>query len=195
MKFFIATKNKHKLIELERILVPMGFEVFSANEIHSDYPDVEETGLTFAENALIKARAGVEFTGVTTVADDSGLCVDYLGGEPGVFSARYAGEPADDNKNIELLLKNLIGVPFEKRTAKFVSTIACVFPDGREFTVSGECKGYIAEYPEGDGGFGYDPVFISEKGCVAKLTPEEKDSISHRGKSIKLFAEKLTKYL
>lgn len=195
MKIFIATKNKKKLKELERILTPMGFDVLSENDFNTAFPEVEETGETFEENALIKARAGLKNTGLISVADDSGLCVDYLNGAPGVYSARYAGEPADDQKNNKKLLDALDGLDTEKRTAKFVSSIACVFPDGREFTVRGECKGFIAKEPQGTGGFGYDPLFISEKGCFAVISAAEKDSISHRGKAIKNFSEKLKEYL
>ncbi len=195
MKIFIATKNLNKLKEFNRILTPLGFEVLSIRDFEKEFPEVEETGTTFAENALLKARAGLEFTGLISVSDDSGICVDYLGGRPGIYSARYAGEPCDDLKNLYKLLEELDGVPYEKRTGKYVSTIACVFPDGREFTVSGECHGHIAEYPEGNGGFGYDPIFISEKGRVSLITPEEKDEISHRGKALRLFSEELKKYL
>ncbi len=195
MKIFIATKNKKKLNELERILTPMGFDVLSENDFNTAFPEVEETGETFEENALIKARAGLKNTGLISVADDSGLCVDYLNGAPGVYSARYAGEPADDQKNNKKLLDALDGLDTDKRTAKFVSSIACVFPDGREFTVRGECMGFIAKEPQGMGGFGYDPLFISEKGCFAVISATEKDSISHRGKAIKNFSEKLKEYL
>lgn len=195
MKIFIATKNKKKLKELERILAPMGFDVLSENDFNTAFPEVEETGETFEENALIKARAGLKNTGLISVADDSGLCVDYLNGAPGVYSARYAGEPADDKKNNKKLLDALDGLDTDKRTAKFVSSIACVFPDGREFTVRGECKGFIAKEPQGTSGFGYDPLFISEKGCFAVISATEKDSISHRGKAIKNFSEKLKEYL
>ena len=173
----------------------MGFEVLSIKDFAEEFPDVEETGTTFEDNALLKARAGLDFSGLISVADDSGLCVDHLGGAPGVFSARYAGEPTDDIKNNEKLLQELSGVAFEQRTAKYVSAIACVFPSGDEFTVRGECSGHIAEVPEGDGGFGYDPLFIGELGPMALLSPEEKDSISHRGRSPKLFKAKMKEYL
>ncbi|MCQ2454857.1 MAG: RdgB/HAM1 family non-canonical purine NTP pyrophosphatase [Clostridia bacterium] len=195
MKIFIATKNKHKLIELERILKPMGFDVLSEIDFNGNFPDVEENGETFAENALIKAKNGLINTGLISVADDSGLCVDYLGGKPGIYTARYAGVPTDDNKNIDKLLSELKGVEKSKRTAKFVSAIACVFPDGRQFTVTGECNGYIAEKRLGENGFGYDPVFISEKGCFATISPEDKDSVSHRGKATKKFRDEIKKYL
>ena len=195
MKFFIATKNHHKLAELERILIPMGFEVLSENDLPAPLPEVAETGTTYEENALLKARSGYAATGLITVADDSGLSVDILDGAPGIYSARYSGKNANDVSNNEKLLDTLKDVPKEKRTAKFVSAIACVFPDGREFTVRGECKGYVADRLSGKGGFGYDPLFISPIGCYAELTPCQKDSISHRGNALRVFKEELKKYI
>ena len=195
MKIFVATKNQKKLKELNRILIPMGFEAISENDLENKLPEVEETGATFEENALLKARAGVEHTGLISVADDSGLCVDYLGGAPGVYTARYAGENADDEENNDKLLYELRDVPFEKRDAQFVSAIACVFPDGRYFTVRGECHGKIAFERQGTEGFGYDPLFIGEGGCFAMLSPEEKDKVSHRGKSLRKFSVELKKYI
>lgn len=195
MQVFIATKNKKKLGELERILKPLGFEVLSEKDFPQKFEEVEETGETFEENALIKAKSGLAHTGLMSVADDSGLCVDYLDGAPGVFSARFSGLHGDDDSNNKKLLELLAGVPYEKRTAKYVAAIACVFPDGREFTVRGECHGHISETPEGNNGFGYDPYFISELGCFGVVSAEEKDSISHRGKALKLFVNELKKYL
>lgn len=195
MKIFIATKNLKKLEELRRILVPMGFNVLSERDLEKPLEEVEETGATFEENALLKASAGLQETGYISVADDSGLCVDYLDGAPGVYSARYSGEHGNDEMNNIKILKELEGVPKEKRGAKFVSAIACVFPDGRSFTVRGECQGYIAFEESGNGGFGYDPLFIGELGCFGELTPEQKDSVSHRGKSLRLFKEELKKYI
>ncbi|MGI6279884.1 MAG: XTP/dITP diphosphatase [Acutalibacteraceae bacterium] len=195
MKIFIATKNKNKLKELERILIPMGFEVLSENDLDTPLPEVEETGETYEENALLKARSGLKATGLITVADDSGLSVDYLDGAPGVYSARYSGEGATYESNNQKLLAALEGVPKEKRTARFVSSVACVFPDGREFTVRGECEGYIAEHCSGTNGFGYDPIFVCKEGCFAELSPEEKDRVSHRGKALRLFKETLKKYI
>lgn len=195
MKIFIATKNLKKLEELRRILVPMGFDVLSERDLEKPLEEVEETGATFEENALLKASAGLQETGYISVADDSGLCVDYLDGAPGVYSARYSGEHGNDEMNNIKILKELEGVPKEKRGAKFVSAIACVFPDGRSFTVRGECHGYIAFEESGNGGFGYDPLFIGELGCFGELTPEQKDSVSHRGKSLRLFKEELKKYI
>ncbi len=195
MKVFIATKNHHKLTELERILVPMGFEVLSENDLDKPLPEVDETGTSYEENALLKAHSGLRVTGLITVADDSGLSVDYLDGAPGLYSARYSGMGASYASNNEKLLAALDGVPYEKRTATFVSAIACVFPDGREFTVRGECKGFVAEECHGDGGFGYDPLFICDAGCYAEMTPEEKDRVSHRGNALRAFKEELKKYI
>ena len=134
-------------------------------------------------------------TGITTVADDSGLSVDILDGAPGLYSARYSGSGATYSSNNEKLLAALKGVPRDKRTATFVSVIACVFPDGRKFTVRGECKGYVAEECHGSGGFGYDPLFICSAGCYAEMTAEEKDKVSHRGNALRLFKEELKKYI
>ena len=195
MKIFIATKNMKKLTELTRILEPMGFEVVCERDLEKPLNEVEETGTTFEENAILKATAGLRETGYISVADDSGLCVDYLDGAPGVYSARYSGEHGNDEMNNKKLLKELDGVPEEKRTAYYVAAIACVFPDGRQFTVRGECHGKIACEESGNCGFGYDPLFISEKGCFGHLSAEEKDSISHRGKALRLFKEELLKYI
>lgn len=195
MKVFIATKNHHKLTELERILVPMGFEVLSENDLDKPLPEVDETGTSYEENALLKAHSGLRVTGLITVADDSGLSVDFLDGAPGLYSARYSGMGASYASNNEKLLAALDGVPYEKRTATFVSAIACAFPDGREFTVRGECKGFVAEECHGDGGFGYDPLFICDAGCYAEMKPEEKDRVSHRGNALRAFKEELKKYI
>lgn len=195
MKIFIATKNQKKLCELERILMPMCFEVLSQKDFDDNFPEPIENGTTFEENALIKATDGVKNTGLISVADDSGICVDYLNGAPGIYSARYSGEHGDDESNNQKLLSELDGVPLEKRTARYVAAIACVFPDGRKFTVRGTCEGKINFEPIGDGGFGYDPYFISELGPMGLLTAEQKDSISHRGKALKLFKDELKKYV
>lgn len=191
MTFLIATKNSGKKKELERILLPLGISVISETELNIPLEDVEENGSTFEENALIKARAACKATGLPTVADDSGLCVDALGGEPGIYTARYAGEPSDSAKNNAKLLSDMKDIPEEKRTARFVSAVACVFPDSREFTVRGECEGRIGTELRGNGGFGYDPLFISELGCFGEISDEEKDSISHRGAALKELSKKL----
>lgn len=186
MTFILASNNEHKLKELRRILLPLGLHVMSAKEATSGPLEVEETGVTFEENARLKALAFMNETGLAAIGDDSGLMVDALNGEPGVYSARYAGEGASNDARIAKLLDNLKGVPEEKRTAKFVSAICCVFPDGREVTVRGECHGRIGFAPVGENGFGYDPVFISESGkTFAQLTSAEKDKISHRGNALR----------
>ncbi len=193
MKFIIATHNQKKLSELRRILSPLGIEAMTADEAGISFDDVEETGVTFEENAEIKARALFDGSGFGTIADDSGLCVDALGGAPGVYSARYSGEHGNDADNIELLLKNMADVPDSERTARFVCAICCVMPDGTQFTVRGECEGKIGYECVGDGGFGYDPVFMRPDGrSMAELTKEEKDAISHRGNALRLLAEKLS---
>jgi len=196
MKIFIATKNAKKLKELKRILEPMGFEVLCEKDLDKPFLDAVEDGTTFEENALIKAKSGLAQTGYISVADDSGICVDYLDGAPGIFSARYSGEHGNDKQNNDKLLKELENVPMEKRTAYYVAAIACVFPDGREFTVRGECHGHIAfSEQEGEGGFGYDPLFISEIGPFSQVTDEQKDAVSHRGRALIKFKEKLMEYI
>ena len=195
MKIFIATKNHNKLAELERILIPIGFETLSENDLDAPLPEVEETGVTYEENALLKAHSGLAVTGLISVADDSGLSVDALDGAPGLYSARYSGFGATYESNNEKLLAALEGIPKEQRGATFVSAIACVFPDGREFTVRGECRGYVANEPHGTGGFGYDPLFVCEAGCYAEMTAEEKDRVSHRGNALRLFEAKLKEWM
>lgn len=195
MKVFIATKNLKKLEELSRILVPMGFEVICEKDLDSPLEEIEETGTTFEENAILKAKAGLLRTGYMSVADDSGICVDYLDGAPGIYSARYSGGHGNDEKNNLKILKELEGVPMEKRTAYYVAAIACVFPDGRQFTVRGECHGHIALEEKGTNGFGYDPLFISEIGCFGLVSAEEKDKVSHRGRALVKFREELLKYI
>ena len=195
MKIFIATKNQKKLVELSRILEPMGFEVVSEGDLSKPLSEVEENGKTFEENAIIKAKAGLRETGYISVADDSGICVDYLGGAPGIYSARYSGGHGNDELNNKKILAELEGVPMEKRTAYYVAAIACIFPDGRQFTVRGECHGHIAFKESGNCGFGYDPLFISEIGCFGHLSAEEKDKVSHRGKALQKFKSELSKYI
>ncbi len=193
-EFLLASHNNKKLKELSRILEPLGFTVISPKDIDGGIIEPEENGLTFEENALIKARSACKETGFPSIADDSGLCVDALDGAPGIYSARYAGTGNDDDNNA-LLLEKLENVPEEKRTARFVSSIACVFPDGREFTVRGTVEGKIGFKPLGDGGFGYDPLFITEWGCFGVLSPEEKDKVSHRYNAIVKFTEELKKFI
>ena len=192
MTFIVASHNKRKLQELTRILEPMGLNVINPDAIEGGIPEPEENGKTFEENALIKARSACENSGYPAIADDSGLCVDALFGAPGVYSARFAGT-GNDSDNNALLLSKLQGE--KNRSAAFVSCIACVFPDGREFTVRGECKGEIAEHLIGDGGFGYDPLFLTEWGCFGLMTAEQKDKVSHRARAIEKFKEQLIEYI
>lgn len=194
MKLVLASKNKKKLTEMNDILSQLGIEVCSEAEAGVDI-EVEETGTTFEENSLLKAKAVMEAAGLPAIADDSGLCVDCLNGAPGVYSARYGGEGLDDAARYRLLLNNMRGQM--TRAAKFVSVITCCFPNGDVLTARGECPGTIAFAPMGEGGFGYDPVFFLPKlkKTFAQLTPEEKNAISHRGKALESFQAKLEEYL
>lgn len=196
MKFIIATNNAHKLSELRKILIPLNIDAVSAKEANVNLLDVEETGTTFEENAELKAMAAYKITGMPAIADDSGLTVDALNGEPGIYSSRYSGEEATDEKNIEKLLKKLSDVPEEKRTAKFVCAICCILEDGEKIFVRGECEGKIAFSKKGESGFGYDPVFITKSGkAFAELSSEEKNDISHRGNALKLLSKELNNKL
>ena len=197
MEIVLASNNKHKVVELEYFINKMCAEkgvesvkLLTLRDIGFT-DDIVEDGNTFEENAFIKASA-VAALGYIGIADDSGLCVDALGGEPGVYSARYAGEPCDDRKTNELLLSKIADVPAEKRTAHFVSTIAAVFPDGRRFVSRGECPGTILFDYRGTGGFGYDPLFLYEPldKTFAEVNAEEKNAISHRARAAAAFAEK-----
>ena len=194
MKLVLASKNPKKLKEMNEILSTFGIEVCLQSDVGLDL-DVEETGTTFEENSLLKAKAIMEASGLPAIADDSGLCVDALGGAPGVYSARYGGEGLDDVGRYRLLLENLKGL--SPRTAKFVSVITCCFPNGDVLTARGECPGTIAFAPQGDNGFGYDPVFWLPqlKKTFAQLSAEEKNAISHRGNALKEFQTILDEYL
>lgn len=183
MKVVLASQNKKKIVEMRTILSKMGVEVLSQADVGVNL-EPEETGTTFEENSRIKAQAVMEATGLPAIADDSGLMVDALGGEPGVYSARYGGEGLDDTGRWQLLLQNMAGKT--NRACKFVSVICCRFPDGREILARGECPGVLAQGPSGDGGFGYDPIFyLPQLGkTMAQLTPEEKNKISHRANAL-----------
>jgi len=187
MKVLLATRNPKNLVELQRIL--SGVSLVGLDDVPR-YDEVPETGLTFAQNALIKARSGVAATGLPTVADDSGLAVDALNGMPGVFSARWAGRHGDDKANLELVLAQVVDVPDPLRGASFICSAALVLPDGREWTVDGEMRGRLVGAPRGSGGFGYDPIFVAsgESRTNAELLPAEKDAISHRGKAFRALA-------
>ena len=188
-RLVLATHNRHKVVELRRILADAGLddvEVLSADDVPG-LPDVAETGTTFAENALLKAHAVAAATGLPAVADDSGLCVAVLGGSPGVFSARWAGRHGDDRANLELLLAQIADVPDDRRDAWFSCAAALALPDGREHVAEGRLDGVVVRAPRGDNGFGYDPVFVPEGGTrtTAELGDGEKDAISHRGRALR----------
>ena len=189
--FLIATHNAKKKNELLRILAPLGIDVKTDSELGLTLTEAEENGETFYENALIKAKLGCEESGYPCVADDSGLMVDYLAGAPGVYSARFAGEHGDDKKNNEKLLKLMADVPENERTARFVSVVCLVFPNGDVISARGECEGTIGYEELGEGGFGYDPLFMVNGKSFAQMSAEEKDKLSHRGKALTLLLEKL----
>ncbi len=187
----LATRNEGKIKELARILgsVPLvGLDEFPGA------PEVAETGATFEENALLKARAIATFTGQPSVADDSGLCVDALNGMPGIFSARWSGTHGDDQANLDLLLAQISDVPDERRGANFTCAAALVYPDGTSQVVLGEVTGQLIRTPRGSGGFGYDPIFVPDGYDVttAEMTADEKDAISHRGKAFRALAPFIT---
>ena len=186
MKIVIATKNNGKLREFKRILEPMGYEVLSQADVGVD-TQAEETGLTFEENAYLKAKHIFDATGLITVADDSGLCVEALNGRPGVFSARYAGENATDEQRVEKLLSVLNGVQPKDRGAYFVCAICAIFPD-EIWNIEKKCVGIISFEPDGQNGFGYDPIFFVDGKSFSAMTDEEKDLISHRGQALREFA-------
>ena len=192
--FLIATHNAKKKNELLRILAPLGIDVKTDSELGLTLTEAEENGETFYENALIKAKLGCEESGYPCVADDSGLMVDYLAGAPGVYSARFAGEHGDDKKNNEKLLKLMADVPESERIARFVSVVCLVFPNGDVISARGECEGTIGYEELGEGGFGYDPLFMVNGKSFAQMSAEEKDKLSHRGKALTLLLEKLNDY-
>jgi len=197
IKLVLASRNRKKIKELETLLDSLSskIQVLSLDDIgYTD--DIVEDGTTFAENSRIKATVPATL-GYIGIADDSGLTVDALGGAPGVYSARYSGEDATDEKNNAKLLCELKEVPDEKRGAQFRTVVTCAFPDGTEFQCEGVCEGRILHAPDGDGGFGYDPLFYFEPfgKTFAALTPEEKNSVSHRGKAMREFAEKFKDYI
>ena len=193
MKFVLASQNRGKLAEMQHILGELGVEVVLEADMGL-HVDVEETGETFAENAMLKAKAVMEKSGLPAVADDSGLCVDWLNGGPGIYSARYGGVNSDEER-YRLLLENLRGAT--NRAAHFHTSIVCCFPNGDVLQAEGDCHGTIAYAPRGEGGFGYDPVFFVPqlRKTFAQLTEEEKNAISHRGNALRSFAAKLKDYL
>ena len=207
MDFILATNNMKKLAEMQRILSPLGINVVTAKMLGIELPEVVEDGDTFEANAKIKAESACKITGLPAIADDSGLCVDYLGGYPGIYSARFANieihgdecvdneKNADDEDNNNLLLEKLQGVAESDRTAYYVCAISCIFPDGKEISVRGECHGIIGFERDGNAGFGYDPLFIINGKSFGKYEGEEKDKISHRGKALRSLAGELKKII
>ncbi len=191
-----ASRNQHKITEIEAITKKFGMNIISRDEAGIPKFEIEEDGETFEENSFKKANEIMKVCGKITIADDSGLMVEYLGGAPGVYSARFAGEDGNDVKNNEKLLMLLEGVPYKERRAKFVSVITMVYPDGECLTARGECEGHIIDAPTG---FGYDPLFVPEgyQRTFAQLSAEEKNQISHRAKALvqleKLLAERKNK--
>ncbi len=193
-KIIFATGNQDKMREIREILGDLDTEILSLKDA-GIVLDVEENGTTFEENAMIKARAAAEKTDAIVLADDSGLEIDCLNKEPGVYSARYMGEDTSYIVKNQALLERLKGVPKEKRTARFVCAVAAVFPDGETLVKSGTIEGYIGEKPEGENGFGYDPIFyVEEYRCsTAALSREQKNAISHRGNALRAIKGELKK--
>lgn len=194
MKIVVATGNSGKIREIKEILSDIDTQIYSMKELGIN-SEPDENGKTFEENALIKARTlhGLLKEDALVLADDSGLVIDYLNGEPGIYSARYMGEDTAYTIKCQNILDRLSGVPKEKRSARFISSIALIYPDGREETVTASMEGYIAKEAKGNGGFGYDPIFYVEefKKNVAELSDDEKNSISHRGKALRLMRDKI----
>ncbi|MCK2221636.1 RdgB/HAM1 family non-canonical purine NTP pyrophosphatase [Actinomadura sp. ATCC 31491] len=187
MKIVLATRNPGKIAELRRIL--SGFDIVGLEEFPA-IGEIAETGVTFEENALLKAHAVAQGSGLPAVADDSGLCVDVLNGMPGVFSARWSGRHGDDQANLDLLLAQVSDVPADRLSAHFACVAALALPSGEQRVVEGDLPGHLVTTPRGTGGFGYDPIFVpeGERRTTAELTPEEKDAISHRGRAFRALA-------
>lgn len=196
-KFVIATNNKKKLVELNRILVPLGIDAVTPRDIGVALNDVEENGTTFSENAYIKAKSAFDLLSgeYCVVADDSGLCVDALDGRPGVFTARYGGDGLSDEQRYTLLLKEMADVDKDKRHARFACSICAIMTDGTVITADGKCDGTIGFAPCGEGGFGYDPIFMVGDKSFSQLSADEKDKCSHRGNALRIFKDKLVDFL
>ena len=195
MDYLIATHNMKKREELQRILAPLGISVYFDFECGVILNEVIEDGATFAENALKKARSACADSMMPVIADDSGLCIDALGGRPGVYSARFMGEDTPYPEKIAALLEEMKDVPDEQRTARFVCNIAVVFPTGQHFIAEGKVEGKIGYEMRGNNGFGYDPVFYVGDRSFAEFSAEEKDAVSHRGNAIRKAAEMLKEYI
>lgn len=188
VQLVLATRNAKKLAELDRLLAGAGLDVeILGSDAFGDLPEIEETGSTFAENSLIKARAVSTHTGLIAIADDSGLCVDALDGQPGIYSARWAGEGATDESNLDLVLEQIRDVEPAHRTAHFACAAALVLPSGEEYVVHGQVNGVLLTQRRGEGGFGYDPIFLPDgfDATTAEMNPEQKDAISHRGQAMR----------
>ena len=188
VQLVLATRNAKKLAELDRLLAGAGLDVeILGSAVFSDLPEIEETGSTFAENSLIKARAVSTHTGLIAIADDSGLCVDALDGQPGIYSARWAGQGATDESNLDLVLEQIRDVEPAHRTAHFACAAALVLPSGEEYVVQGQVNGVLLTQRRGVGGFGYDPIFLPDGFDIttAEMTSEQKDAISHRGQAMR----------
>lgn len=199
MKFVLATRNSHKATELKRILEELNLdcELLTVADFPGA-PEVEETESSFEGNALLKARALVKFTGLAAIADDSGLCVDALDGNPGVLSARWSGALENvDQANLDLVLEQVKDVPAESRGAKFVCAAVAVFPDGQEMVAIGEMLGHLLNAPTGENGFGYDPIFAPQgfEISTAQMSAAEKDAISHRGKALNQLAHQISEVI
>jgi len=197
-RLILATRNAHKVAELRAILADAGLAVETVGaDSYPEIPDVKETGVTFAENALLKARTLADATQLPAVADDSGLCVDVLGGAPGIFSARWAGRHGDDEANLDLLLAQLADISAPHRGAHFACAAALALPDGTQRVAEGRLFGTLRHAPAGDGGFGYDPILQpdGETRTCAELSPEEKNAISHRGKAFRELAPMVAELL
>jgi XTP/dITP diphosphohydrolase len=197
-KLVLATQNSGKIKEFERLLAESvsDVQVLGLKDF-PDMPDIAETGKTFIENSLLKAHGICEFTKLPTLADDSGLCIDYLNGDPGVYSARWSGVHGDDAANIEKVLSQLEGVPLSNRSAHFICEVALVFPTGDELTESGKLSGFITLSPRGTSGFGYDPIFqpVDSELTLGELAHGEKDKISHRGIAMRAIAPRILEAL
>jgi XTP/dITP diphosphohydrolase len=197
-RLVLATRNAHKITELHAILASAGLDVdLVGADAYPDVPDVKETGTTFAANALLKAHALAHATGLPAIADDSGLCVDVLGGAPGIFSARWSGTHGDDRANLELLLAQLSDIDDAHRGAHFACAAALALPDGTERVIEGQLLGTLRHTPVGDGGFGYDPILqpLGDTRTCAELTPDEKNAISHRGNAFRALVPVLRELL
>ncbi|MDJ0330967.1 XTP/dITP diphosphatase [Planococcus sp. S3-L1] len=195
-KIVIATQNKGKAKDFEALLAPLGYKVLTLLDVAQDL-DVEETGVTFEENAILKAEAVSKVLGIPVISDDSGLEIDALNGEPGVYSARYAGAAKSDSANIDKVLEKMSGVPENGRTARFRCVLAVAAPNEKTETFSGSCEGIILSTPQGNNGFGYDPIFYvpAQRKAMAELLPHEKAAISHRGNALRELQQRMPKWL